>query len=220
MSTRSAAIGILAVLAWFSGTDGQTQAQAHTITLRPRTASDLVNFGSPENAFDASGETSAGGGYLQHSCAEFCTQQGKSITATFHIPLEGRRPQRLEVIWQVRPVFSTWPADDGDVTATLELDVGNGWQPWEGEQFTWTKSSPVPGCPISTASNALPISCRTHSASRPLDPAQRTELIKVRATVATRMTRCSKCTDNSQAGVTMKVFDVRVIAVAAPGTFL
>jgi hypothetical protein len=219
MTARSAAIGALAVLAWIFSADGQTGAQARTITLRPATASDLLNFGTPENAYDAGGDTSAGGGYLQHSCGELCSQRGKSITATFHVPLDGHRPQRLEVAWQARPVFSTWPADEGAVTATLEYDDGSGWQPWSGEQFTWTKSSPGDACSTSTASNA-PITCRTHSASRPLDPARRTGVIKVRATATARMTQCAKCTDNSQAGVTLKVFDVRVIALTSSGTDL
>jgi hypothetical protein len=211
MRRLATGIGALVMLASIVDGGWQARAQSQTTTLRPRLSSDVLNFGSPERAYDTGGEFSAAGGYLQHSCAESCTEESKTITATFHTLLDGHRPLRLEVFWQVRPVFSTWPADDGEITAKLEYDVGNGWQLWEGEQYTWTKSSPNQVCPASISSNG-PIACRTHNVSRALEPTQNTGVIKVRATAVARLHQCSKCTTSSQLGITLKVSDVRVIA--------
>ena len=72
---------------------------------------------------------------------------------------------------------------------------------------------PTPPGRISASSSNGPITCRTHSASMALQPTQRTGVIKVRATAVARLTQCSKCDSSSQSGVTMKVFDVRMIAV-------
>jgi hypothetical protein len=190
------------------------RAQGQTITVRPRSHLDIVNFGNPDRAYDSSAEYSAGGGYIQHLCSNSCTEPSKTISATFSDIGDGHRPLRLEVFWQVRPIFSMWPGEKGEVTAQLEYDLGNGWQPWEGEAFAWTQSSTDHSCPAAAVSSNGPVTCWSHNASRTLQPTQPTGVIKVRATAIARVTQCSNCTNSSQVSVTLNVSDVRVIAEA------
>jgi hypothetical protein len=167
----------LALLIYPSSSEGQS-------AISPSEHTSVSNVTNPGNAWDGNHGTFAAIS-LGRVCNSSCTSP-TSATATFDGFPTGYSPTTLKVSWYAFTAFSVLPGNAGNVIATLEFDIGGGWQ--TSETYTWTQSSPA--CP--TPSNQS-ITCFDHVASISLDPGQNPASVRVRVTVSAQLTQCSTC---------------------------
>lgn len=108
--------------------------------------------------------------------------------------------------WRAASATSLYGSDTAEVKATLEYNLGSGWQPWI--EYTWYGTSAT--CPSPPDGG---ITCSNHVDSLDLPSSQETDKIQVRLTESIRLTHCDNCWLRiSSANGTLSVYDIRVKA--------
>jgi hypothetical protein len=121
----------------------------------------------------------------------------------------GYHPIRLEVRWRAYGSFIGTYGSQAEVIARIEYSLDNGATPFTVlEQYTWT--SQTPACPVPSNQS---IRCSDHVVSVNLGTLQKTDQIKVRAFMQSRMTNCIPTCSAHPRSVTgvIQVADIRVV---------